>query len=106
MTAECDAKGGKVLSGLRVYRRLDRMHRASLADMDGGDVVGVDLLPAVDMVEQFRRRALRAHQGRLDLVLLQQPEQVFRLHQAGGRVVVDEEFLAVEFSAAVNEGGD
>src|SRR5476651_2002489 len=91
---------------LEFNRRLGRMHCTGDTEMDGGDVVGIDLLPAVDVIEQFGGGTLRAHQGRLDLVLFQQAEQVFRLHQAGGGVVVDEEFLAVEFGAAVDESGD
>src|SRR3954466_8352787 len=51
---------------LRIDRRLRCVRRTRLAKVDGGDVGGIDFLPAVDMVEQFGRRALRAHQGRFD----------------------------------------
>ena len=51
--------------------------------MNRRNVVGIDLLPAVDMIEQLGRRTLRAQQGRLDLVRIEQAEQIFRLHQSG-----------------------
>src|SRR5271167_3693451 len=89
-----------------IDRRLGRVRRTRLAQVDGREVVGIYLLPAVDVIEQFARRTLRAHQGRLDLVLVEQTEQVFRFHQSGGGIVIDEELLAIEFGAAVDEGGD
>jgi hypothetical protein len=70
--------------------------------MDGDDVVGVCLLPAIDMIEQFDRRALRAHQGRRTFVRIEQAEQIAWL-RAGGGAVIDEEFFALEFGAAVDE---
>src|SRR5205823_3290708 len=79
---------------------------AGFTDVDGGDIVAKYLLPAVDVIEQFGRGTLRPHQRRLDAVLRQQPEQVFRLHQSAGGVVVDKEFFAVEFGTAVDEWGD
>jgi hypothetical protein len=36
------------------------MHRAGFADMNGGDVVGIDFLPAVEVIEQLGRRTLGA----------------------------------------------
>jgi hypothetical protein len=38
--------------------------------------------PAVDMIEQLGRGALRPHQRRFDFVFLKQPEQMFRLLQS------------------------
>src|SRR5713226_7070748 len=38
---------------LRLNRRLNRMQRARLAEMNRGDVVGIYLLPAIDMIEQL-----------------------------------------------------
>ena len=72
--------------------------------MDGRDIVGIDFLPAVEVIEPPGRRTPSAHQGRFDLVVVEQAEQVLRLHQAGGGVLVDEESLAMEFGAAVDEG--
>src|SRR2546430_13800144 len=74
--------------------------------MNRRDVVGIDFLPAVDVIEQFGRSALRAHQGGLDLVLVQEAEQVFRLHQSGRSVMIDEEYLAVQLGTAIDEGCD
>src|SRR6202171_6286419 len=82
----CEGK----LVRLRSYRRLHRMYRAGFAEVDRGDVVGIDLLPAVEVIEQFCRSTLGAHQGRFDVVLFQQPEQVFRLHQSASRVRSEE----------------
>jgi hypothetical protein len=55
----------KFLNSLRdrINHRLCRVHRAGLADMNGGDVVGVGFLPAVDLIEQLGRSTLGAHQG-------------------------------------------
>jgi hypothetical protein len=61
----------------------------------------IDLLPAVDVIEQFCLGTLRAHQCRLDLVFLEQAEKILRFHQAAGGVVIDKEFFTVEFGAAV-----
>jgi hypothetical protein len=44
----------------RIDHRLDGMHRAGLADMNGGDIVGIDFLPAVEVIEQLGRRTLGA----------------------------------------------
>ena len=38
--------------------------------------------------------------------MIEQPKQIVRLHQAAGGIVADEEFLAIEFSAAIDEGRD
>src|SRR6266851_5354887 len=91
---------------LCISRRLERMHRTGHTEMNRRDIVCKDLLPAVDVVEQFGRSALRAHQRRLDLVLIQQPEQIFRFHQPAGGVVIEKEFLAIKFGSAVDEGRD
>src|SRR5260370_560452 len=64
-----------------------------LLEVNGGDVVGIDFLPAVEVIEQSGRGTLRAHQGCFDPVFLKQPEQVFRFHQPAGGVVVDKEFF-------------
>jgi hypothetical protein len=64
----------------------------------------MDFLPAVEMIEQLCRRTLRSRQRRLDVVILQQPEQSFRLDQLAGEVMIDHEFLAEQFGAAVDEG--
>ena len=68
----------KGLLRLRVNCRLNGMPRAGLAKVNCGDVVGIDFLPAVKVIEQLGRGALRPHQGRLDLVLLKQPEQAIK----------------------------
>src|SRR6266478_1539613 len=108
MKANCGATycgvEGLLSLRLRINRGLNRMHRTGLTQMDGGDVVGIYFLPAVDVIEQLGRGTLRAHQGRLDAVLIQQPEQILRLHQSAGGIVVDEKFLTEKFGAAVDEG--
>ena len=80
------------------------MHRAGLTEVNRRNVVGVDLLPAIQVVEQDVRGAPRPHQRRLDVVFFQQTKKNLRLHQAAGGVVVDEEFFAIEFGAPVDEG--
>jgi hypothetical protein len=52
------------------YWRFDRMRDAGRADVKCRDVVGIDLVPEVDVIEQPVRRALRPYQRRLDLVIL------------------------------------
>src|SRR6202021_311701 len=91
---------------LRINHRLDAMNGAGLADMNGGDVVGIYLLPPIHMIEQLGRGTLRPHQRRLDLVLVQQAKQIARLHQSAGGVVIDHEFFAEQFGSPVDEGGD
>jgi hypothetical protein len=55
----------KFLNSVRdgINHRLCRVHRAGLADINAGDVVGVGFLPAVDVIEQPGRSTLGAHQG-------------------------------------------
>src|SRR5882724_12233710 len=92
------------LAGRYIDGGLARMHRTELTEMYRRDAVGIDLLPAVDVIEQLGRRTLRPQQGRLDLVRVRSEEQVFRLHQSGCVVVIDEEGLAEQCGAAVDEG--
>ena len=48
-----------------IDRRFRGVTGARFAQMNGGDIIGIDFLPAIDMVEQLGRRALGAQQGRL-----------------------------------------
>ena len=82
------------------------MHRVRLSEVDGGDLVRIDFLPAIHMIEQLGRCAFGAQQGRLDFVLLKQAEQVVRFGQARRRTVIDKKLLAIEFGAAVDESCD
>jgi hypothetical protein len=83
---------------------LDRMYRIGFTNMDVAMSSAYTFCHPFDMIEQFCGGVLRPHQGRFDAVLVQQPEQI--LHQSAGGVVIDKEFFAVEFGAAVDEGGD
>src|SRR5206468_4024278 len=50
------------LLDVRINHGLRGVHRTRLANMDG-NVVGINLLPAVHVIEQFGRSTLRTHQG-------------------------------------------
>jgi len=70
-------------------------HRAT--EMYRCDAVGIDLLPAVDVIEQLGRSTLRPQQGRLDIVRVEQTEQVFGSSIPDALFVIDEEGLAEQF---------
>src|SRR6267154_6362539 len=50
MTLEYATVTRRISLRLHINRGLDRMNRAGFADMDGGDVVGIHILPAVDVI--------------------------------------------------------
>ena len=74
----------------RRHRRFRGVHDAWFAQVNDGDVVGMDFLPAIDMIEQLRRCALRVQQRRLDVVLREQAEQTIRLRLTERGVVIEE----------------
>jgi len=62
---QCDKKLIRPWSRTRFHLGVYAVHRASRAEMDGGDVVGVCLLPAIDMIEQWSTRSARASRSPL-----------------------------------------
>src|SRR6185312_546039 len=58
--------------------RIGEAHRAGPAEMNGGGAIVIYLSPAIEMVEQFRRGALRAQQCRVDSIVIQHGEKLIR----------------------------
>ena len=82
------------------------MHRARLAQVDRRNVVGIDLLPAVDVIEQFVA-ALCVRINVASILYSSSRRNKFSGSIRPGRsVVIDKEFLAVQFGAAVDERRD
>src|SRR5262249_41375218 len=66
----------KFLLRFRTDGRYGRMGGIRFAQMNGRNVVSINFLPTIEVIEQLGCRALCAHQGRLDLVLLEKAKQV------------------------------
>ena len=88
----------------RTHPRLARGHGAGLAQVDGGDVVGLDLLPAVRCGRGIPLLCFGCASAWPRSRILPPGGTGFRFHQAGGGFFIDKECRAEQVGAAVDEG--